>query len=90
MRMICARLHEYLNELLWQRPGLLKDAYKRAIATKAIVYAAEELPATLESDCILETSKFNVYGKYPPMGSWECHSPSIWMMITQATSSGGI
>ena len=65
------RLHECLDELLWQRPALLRDAYKGAIAAKAIVYAAEELPATLESDSMLAASKHNVYNRFPPMGGWE-------------------
>jgi hypothetical protein len=66
-----ARLHECLDELLWQRPGLLRAAYKRAVAAKAVVYAAAELPATHESEIVLRTSKRNVYGCYPKMGSWE-------------------
>lgn len=66
-----ARLHECLDELLWQRPALLADAYKRAVAAKAIVYAAGDLPAEFESEIELKSSKLNVYGCYPIMGGWE-------------------
>ncbi|MGH7214209.1 MAG: DEAD/DEAH box helicase, partial [Tepidisphaeraceae bacterium] len=66
-----ARLHECLDDLLWQRPGLLRDAYKRAVAAKAIVLDAEELPLTLDSETELMSAKLNVYGRYPVMGGWE-------------------
>ncbi len=65
------RLNEALDTLLWHRPSLLRDAFKRAVAAKAIVYAAEALPPTLESDEDLVPSKLNLYGRYPKMGSWE-------------------
>lgn len=66
-----ARLHECLDELLWQRPQLLRDAYKRAVAAKAVVAIAEELPQTIESETELSTARLNVYGCYPPMNGWE-------------------
>src|SRR5437773_2038339 len=66
-----ARLHECLDELLWQRPRLLREAYKRAVAAKAIIYAAEGLPPALESETELMSAKLNVYGCYPRMRSWE-------------------
>lgn len=66
-----AHLHECLNDLLCHRPSLLRDAYKRAVAAKAIVYAAEELPPELNSEMELESSRLNVYGCYPRMGGWE-------------------
>lgn len=65
------RLHEALDTLLWHRPSLLREAFKRAVAAKAIVYAADALPVTLESDEDLVPSKLNVYGRYPQMNSWE-------------------
>ena len=66
-----ARVNECLDDLLWQRPRLLRDAYKRAVAAKAIVSAAAELPPTIESERELATAKLNVYGCYPVMGGWE-------------------
>jgi type III restriction enzyme len=60
-----------LDDLLWQRPGLLREAYKRAVAAKAIVTAAEEIPPAIESEIELATSRLNVYGCYPPMNGWE-------------------
>ncbi len=65
------RLRESLDELLWQRPGLLRDAFKRAVAAKAVIFAADELPPEIGSDTVLSVSKLNVYGCYPPMGGWE-------------------
>lgn len=66
-----SRLHECLDELLCFRPGLLRDAYKRAVAAKVIVSAAAPLPPTLESDSELSTARLNVYGRYPVMNGWE-------------------
>lgn len=66
-----ARLHECLDELLCFRPALLREAYKRAVAAKAVVAAAAPLPAALESDSELRAARLNVYGRYPVMGGWE-------------------
>lgn len=65
------RLHESLDELLFHRPALLRAAYKRALAAKAVIFAVEELPLTIESEKVLQTAKRNVYGCYPAMGTWE-------------------
>ncbi len=67
-----ATAHEVLNDLLCFRPYLLHDAYRRAIAAKAIVVAAESLPGEIDSDELLTSSRLNLYSCYPPqMNSWE-------------------
>jgi superfamily II DNA or RNA helicase len=60
-----------LDDVLCFHPYLLQDAYKRAIAAKAVVVAAEDLPATIESESPLTASRLNVYKVYPPMNNWE-------------------
>lgn len=62
-----------LNVILCARPELLYQAQKAALATHCEVEQTEEgLPATLEHDAPLPTSRLNVYGVVPPgLNSWE-------------------
>jgi type III restriction enzyme len=60
-----------LDDILCFHPHLLREAYKRAIAAKAVVVAAEDLPSSIESESPLTASRLNVYKVYPPMNNWE-------------------
>jgi len=60
-----------LDDILCFHPHLLHEAYKRAIAGKAVVVAAEDLPASIESEFPLNSSRFNIYKCYPSMNPWE-------------------
>jgi type III restriction enzyme len=62
-----------LNVILLVRPELLRDAKKMAQAEYVGIEEAEEIPATLESDGPLGTSRLNVYGCIPPDmdSAWE-------------------
>jgi len=60
-----------LDDIVCFNPYLLHEAYKRAIAAKAIVVAAEDLPTTIESESPLTVSRLNVYKVYPQMNNWE-------------------
>ena len=60
-----------LDDIICFHPYLLREAYKRAVASKAVVVAAEDLPATIESESPLTISRLNVYKVYPKMNSWE-------------------
>lgn len=65
-------VNECLVVLLAQHPHLLRTAYKAALAAKAKVFDAGELPSTIESETPLGTSMRNVYGVFPDdMNSWE-------------------
>lgn len=66
------RLNEFLDKLLSQYPELLRNAQKAALAAKAEVYYAGELPPSIESETALDTSSRNVYGVYPNnLNTWE-------------------
>ena len=62
-----------LNVILCARPELLYQAQKVALATHCQVEQTEEgLPAALENDSPLPTSRLNVYRIMPPgLNSWE-------------------
>ncbi len=60
-----------MDDILCFHPYLLREAYKRAIAAKAIVIHADDLPTTIESESPLTASRLNVYKVYPPMNNWE-------------------
>jgi type III restriction enzyme len=62
-----------LNVILCARPDLLHQAQKAALATNCEVEETEEgLPAVLEYDAPLPTSRLNVYRVMPPgLNSWE-------------------
>lgn len=62
-----------LNVILSGNPQLLYDAQKEALAANCIVENADdELPAKLESDSALVTSRLNVYRVIPPgLNAWE-------------------
>jgi superfamily II DNA or RNA helicase len=62
-----------LNVILCARPELLYQAQKVALATHCQVEQTEEgLPASLENDSPLPTSRLNVYRIMPPgLNSWE-------------------
>jgi type III restriction enzyme len=60
-----------LDDILCFHPYLLREAYKRAVAAKAVVVAAEDLPSSIESESPLTASRLNVYRVYPPMNNWE-------------------
>ncbi|MFN7292809.1 MAG: DEAD/DEAH box helicase [Pirellula sp.] len=60
-----------LDDILCFHPYLLREAYKRAIAAKAVVIAAEGLPTTIEWESPLTASRLNIYKVYPPMNNWE-------------------
>jgi type III restriction enzyme len=60
-----------LDDIICFHPYLLREAYKRAVAAKAVVVAAEDLPAVIESESPLTISRLNVYKVYPPMNNWE-------------------
>lgn len=60
-----------LDDILCFHPKLLLDAYKRAVAAKAVLVAAEDLPSTIESESPLTGSRLNVYTVYPEMNHWE-------------------
>jgi hypothetical protein len=60
-----------LDDIVCFHPYLLREAYKRAVASKAVVVAAEDLPAAIESETPLTISRLNVYKVYPKMNSWE-------------------
>lgn len=66
-----------LDDIICFHPYLLREAYKRAVASKAVVAAAEELPATIESESPLTISRLNVYKVYPKMNSWEIEFASV-------------
>ena len=66
------RLNEFLDKLLAQHPDLLRKAQKVALAAKAEIAAAAELPPSIESETALVTSTRNVYGVYPAdLNTWE-------------------
>lgn len=66
------RLNEFLDNLLCHHPELLRNAQKAALAAKAQVYEAAELPSCIESEFPLQTSRFNIYGVYPyDLNTWE-------------------
>lgn len=62
-----------LNVILCARPEILYQAQKAALATNCEVEQTEEgLPAVLEHDAPLPTSRLNVYRVMPPgLNSWE-------------------
>ena len=62
-----------LNVILCSNPQLLFDAQKAALATHCEVLDTDaELPATIESDAPLATSRLNVYGVFPSdLNTWE-------------------
>lgn len=60
-----------LDDIICFHPYLLREAYKRAVASKAVVVAAEDLPAAIESESPLTISRLNVYKVYPKMNNWE-------------------
>ena len=66
------RLNEFLDKLLSQYPELLRNAQKAALAAKAEICDAADLPPNIDSEIVLDTSLRNVYGCYPAgMNSWE-------------------
>jgi type III restriction enzyme len=66
------RLNEFLDKLLSQHPELLRNAQKAALAAKAVISDAEELPGSIESETSLDTSALNIYGAFPiDLNSWE-------------------
>ncbi len=66
------RVYQYLDVLLSQYPQLLRDAQRAALAAKAEVFEAAELPANIESQTPLSPSPLNIYGIYPSsLNSWE-------------------
>ncbi|MEN9572838.1 MAG: hypothetical protein RL514_693 [Verrucomicrobiota bacterium] len=62
-----------LNVILLGRPELLREAKKAAQAQHVGIEEAEEIPATLESEAPLGSSRLNVYGRFPPDmdSAWE-------------------
>lgn len=66
-----------LDDIICFQPYLLREAYNRAVASKAVVVAAEDLPATIESESPLTISRLNVYKVYPKMNSWEIEFASV-------------
>lgn len=60
-----------LDDILCFYPYLLLEAHKRAIAAKAVIVAAEDLPETIESESPLTASRLNIYKVLPPMNNWE-------------------
>ena len=67
-----AQASKWLNVLLAQRPDLLREARKKAMAAKVEVLQAAPLPPTLSSSTPLEKSRLNIYGAYPSqMNTWE-------------------
>ncbi len=66
------QVSKWLNALLAQRPDLLREARKKAMAAKVEVFQAAPLPLTLSSSTPLATSHLNIYGAYPSnMNTWE-------------------
>ena len=66
------RLNEFLDKLLSQYPELLRNAQKAALAAKAEISDAADLPASIDSEIALGTSARNVYGVYPAdLNTWE-------------------
>ncbi len=60
------KVRHMLNVILCGRPELLREAKKAAQAQHVELEEAEEIPAVLESEAALGTSRFNVYGRIPP------------------------
>jgi hypothetical protein len=66
------RLDEYLDVLLSHSPQLLDEARRAALAAKAEILEAAELPGALETEEPLPASRLNVYGAYPAgLNTWE-------------------
>ncbi len=66
------KLGQILDMLIVARPGLLRDAERKALATVMATMDAAELPDALESEEPLRSSRHNVYGRYPTdMNGWE-------------------
>jgi hypothetical protein len=67
-----AQVSQLLNSMLVARPGLLKEAQKKAIGQHATVAPAADLPEALEFESTVTQSPRNIYGIYPPgMNLWE-------------------
>ncbi len=67
-----AHVAQILNSMLVGRPGLLKEAQRKAIGQHAKVEPAADLPEALEFDRTMTQSARNIYGIYPPgMNPWE-------------------
>jgi hypothetical protein len=49
-----------LDDIICFNPYLLREAYKRAVASKVVVVAAEDLPAAIEWESPLTISRQNV------------------------------
>jgi hypothetical protein len=66
------QVSKWLNALLAQRPDLLREARKKAMAAKVEILQAAPLPTSLSSLTPLESSRLNIYGAYPShMNTWE-------------------
>jgi hypothetical protein len=63
----------FLNMMLAARPAVLWEAQKRALAAAMTTSQADDLPAEVQSDMPLTTSRRNVYGVYPAedFNTWE-------------------
>ena len=67
-----ARASEVLDVLLSQHPEILHGAQREALAATAKNIPTDELPAAIESETPLATSRFNVYRVVPPgLNNWE-------------------
>jgi len=66
------RLNECLDRLLSEHPELIRNAQKAALAAKAEVRDAAELPTSVESATVLAPAQRNVYGIFPAgLNTWE-------------------
>ena len=65
-------IRHVLNAILLNRPGILREAQKKAVANHATLEDTEDLPEALAFDSSRPPSPRNVYRIYPPrMNTWE-------------------
>lgn len=64
-------LRRGLNVIMVRTPRLCRDAMLRAMASCTEVVDAADLPETLDSPIPLPESPLNLYGRLPPMNTWE-------------------
>ena len=55
-----------LNAIILSKPGVLKDAQKKAIGAHATLEDTAELPESLQFDEPVTQSARNIYHLYPP------------------------
>jgi hypothetical protein len=66
------KLETALARVLALRPSLLSDAVDESFARHTVTREAADLPPALESDEVLDGSRLNLYGAFPPdLNTWE-------------------